>query len=332
MNSNQLKLSSKEECHYETNCKLSKQDAYEIISAMIQQEQHYQCSNYLSHCKTNEIVEIAISNRSKVCNWMFQIVEIVGLDRETAISGMSFLDRYLCSDSPLARKAATLEDMHHYILAAMTCLYITIKMSGELEAHKASGLLEIGESYTSKDIVSFELEVLTSLQWKLNGPSALQYIRYASDLLPKSANSLSATIYEYAKLQTELAVGDYPLIGLNRSTIAMASLLNSVAQVNLPLQKRIVYQKELSNAFGIDVESPLVYAARGRLLDALASHQAAESVIVHEHFVQSGHSKKVQDLSTQDDLTAFTHEESSFESEVWCSNDDSDEEDWFHLQ
>ena len=257
---------------------VDKTDVYEKLSVMLEKEKDYRCHDCLRGCndKPAQDGSISVSSRSQVCEWMFRTVDqIEGSEprSETAAIAMSLLDRYLWR---LRSKGTTLEsegfilNLRCYKLAAVACLCIALKMSG-LRLSKST-LCRLSGCYSVAKPFSVECHILSSLRWRLNGPTALQFVHHFLELLRRASSMSSLSmIYTHSRLQTELAVANYSLVGLDRSTIAIASILNSISQVDVHVHEITQYLAEISCSIGIRVDSPSIYAARGRLLDCLAS-------------------------------------------------------------
>jgi hypothetical protein len=135
--------------------------------------------------------------------------------------------------------------------------------------------------HTAEEITSLEYEILVDLQWKLNGPTPVQFVNYILKLLPESARSAENTLATHSHFQIELSVGDYAYVPhIRQSTIAVASILNSLGSVEqdgpVPLQECIQFVRSISDAFGLDIDSPLVNAVRGRLLESFAKSSGYE--------------------------------------------------------
>jgi len=265
----------------------------ETIWAMLEKEHRYCCLNYikLSNDAGDEgAVARGISARARACRWMFDVVDrLPSLDREVAVVAAGLLDRYLSADSASAsRRAARPDDdgdRSCHALAALTCLYVAVKLSAGrvIEAGAMCGLLDgSGTDRTPEELIRCETRVLSSLGWNLAGPTALQFVGYALELLPPAyqvREELAPALYAHCKLQAESAVEDYAMVGLNRSTIAVAAILNAMDLVrghDLPLRQRIEYANELSSAFFMDLESPMMYEVRARLLHGLQNQARAE--------------------------------------------------------
>ena len=103
------------------------------IRTMRKQEvTHHQCADYMrdsdSYLSTaSQIVDE--ESRIKMCEWCYQVVDFCKFRRETVGIGMSYLDRYISTRQ--GRLALT--DRKFYQLAAMTSLYMAIKIHEPLE-------------------------------------------------------------------------------------------------------------------------------------------------------------------------------------------------------
>ena len=134
--------------------------------------------------------------------------------------------------------------------------------------------------HSAEEITTLEYEILIALQWKVNGPTPVQFVNHILELLPESAQSAADVLYEHSHFQTELAVGDYAFVPyVRQSTVAMASILNSlggVEQDGLPFRECIRFVQLLSQTLGVDLDAPLVNAVRSRLLESFAKSSGYE--------------------------------------------------------
>eukprot|EP00581_Thalassiosira_minuscula_P029902 CAMPEP_0183785120 /NCGR_PEP_ID=MMETSP0739-20130205/66337_1 /TAXON_ID=385413 /ORGANISM="Thalassiosira miniscula, Strain CCMP1093" /LENGTH=323 /DNA_ID=CAMNT_0026029115 /DNA_START=86 /DNA_END=1057 /DNA_ORIENTATION=+ len=247
------------------------------ISAMLRQEEQYLCHDYLGiqsaesqHLSTTHVIDETC--RSKMCEWIYHVIDSTRLQRETASVAMGFLDRYLSSSSERAEGAKL--DRKEYQLAAMTCLYIAVKIREpfEMDAGLMSRLSR--GMHSAEEITTLEYDILIALQWKVNGPTPIQFINHIMELLPDSAKSAAPTLYEHSHFQAELAVGDYAFVPyLRQSTIAVASILNSLSSIERGshhFNECVEFIQDLSSAFDLDIDSPVVNAVRARLLHSFA--------------------------------------------------------------
>ena len=271
---------------------MDEQDVYDCLSAMLRQDEYYLCHDYLCDqqsddpkppsCGAQHVAgergdPIDETCRSKLCEWFFQVVDYVKLQRETVGIALNYLDRFLCSTSQRAQKAKY--DRKEYQLAAMTSLYIAVKIFEPLEMD-ATLVSKLSRGlHSAEEITKLESEMLVALKWRLNGPSPFQFVNYFLELLPASARIVSATLYDFSHFQTELATGDYAFISLRRSVIAIASILNSLEGIppsDFSFSERIKFIEAISNATGFNIFAPVVNAVRARLLESFAKSSGYE--------------------------------------------------------
>ena len=289
---------------------VDKQYIFDCITVMISKEPFYVCQDYIELARVEHLYSRitfvqgkAIDGvldeecRSKMCDWIFHVIDSTTLQRETAIVAINTLDRFLCSSSKRATNARS--DLKEYQLAgesspeqalflvsfsniqpyllhiccscplsAMTCLYIAVKIIEPIEMD-ASIVSQISNGvHSAEEIITLECDILAALQWKMNGPTSFQFINYLLELLPECTKSTTPILSAFSHLQAEHAVKEYAFVALRQSNIAIASILNSLDFITadeFPLQARITYFQAIAYAFDLDICSPAVHAARALL-------------------------------------------------------------------
>jgi Cyclin, N-terminal domain/Cyclin, C-terminal domain len=204
--------------------------------------------------------------RFRMTEWCFQVVDFCKYQRETVEIVMSYFDRFLGTPEG----AATLKDRKMFQLAAMTCLYTAIK-THEPEAMEPQVISGLSRGvYSADDIEAMERQILAAIQWRLNPPTALSFIRLFAALVPDGiwAEDDLEAIVALAKYQTELAVGEYSFVGVNSSTIAFAALSNAL-QVIDDVKLRNDLMKKVSSTANINVDSQELVTTRKRLWTAM---------------------------------------------------------------
>jgi len=209
---------------------------------------------------------VDVSTREKICEWMFYIIDKIGMQRETAIIAMNYLDRFMSTNTPRAKRAR--RNKREYHLVAFSCLYIAVKISEPIMI-SADAISELSNrKYSTEAILSCERRILTSLRWKLNGPTPFQFIDYMLQLLPGNGDALK--LCTNARHQVEVAVHDAACVPLLRSTISISALLNSldrVAEESMSSDDKIKFIRKISDVVGYDVEESLMISAcRNRLI------------------------------------------------------------------
>jgi Cyclin, N-terminal domain/Cyclin, C-terminal domain len=243
---------------------LPRLDASEIadrIKAMKKQEKTtYECTDYLKDNekrlrKSRKAVDEDC--RVKMCEWCYQVVDFCKFRRETVSISMSYLDRYLGTKK--GRHA--LMDRKDYQLAAMTALYMAIKLHEPLEM-ETSLLADLSRGcYNELEITKMEQSILDGLNWRMQGPTALAFVQHFLAFLPEDINPAVATaLMDYSRFQTELASTDYSLVTRPPSRIALAAVLNAVEgmdQSRLSLRQQGSFLRMLEKFSGMlreDVE------------------------------------------------------------------------------
>eukprot|EP00549_Striatella_unipunctata_P001612 CAMPEP_0118706274 /NCGR_PEP_ID=MMETSP0800-20121206/20447_1 /TAXON_ID=210618 ORGANISM="Striatella unipunctata, Strain CCMP2910" /NCGR_SAMPLE_ID=MMETSP0800 /ASSEMBLY_ACC=CAM_ASM_000638 /LENGTH=311 /DNA_ID=CAMNT_0006608751 /DNA_START=38 /DNA_END=973 /DNA_ORIENTATION=+ len=207
-------------------------DSIEVMRA--QEETAYRVKNFLPDFRRTLNEE----SREKMCLWTFQVADFCDLKRSTVGVAMNFLDRFMCTKTGRRQ----IRNKKSYQLAAMTSLYLAIKLFDTIEI-EVEFMAEMSRgAYEADQIVEMEKHILDGLQWRTHGPTALTFVEHFMSLLPCSVDdSVAAAIMEQARYQTELAVCDYDLVQKKPSEIGLAAILNAMESldgVSMPLNTR----------------------------------------------------------------------------------------------
>ena len=166
--------------------------------------------------------------------WMVKVVDFFPtMHRETVAYAMSYLDRFLQTSA--GKTARTVRST--FQLAAIACLYTAVKLH-EHAAVSPKFLEQLSrDEYTEDDLKQMELTILQALKWRLTTPTALGFLRQYMDIIPPvllggteqdGDNHVCQQVFEMAKFQTEVALGDYKYVTVNASTIAYCALWNAL--------------------------------------------------------------------------------------------------------
>eukprot|EP01082_Thalassiosira_pseudonana_P008659 g7799.t1 g7799 contig26:302914-303924(+) len=161
--------------------------------------------------------EISEFWREKICEWCYQVVDHFDFNREIVSVTMSYLDRYLATRSVNRRI---------FQLAAMTCLYLAIKLF-EPGKIRLSALIDLSRGYFLEEhIVAMEDSVLQALGWHVHPPTPFAFVREFMPLVTHTiTNRKRHDISELARFLTELSVCDYWFLARKHSSIALSSIL-----------------------------------------------------------------------------------------------------------
>jgi len=249
--------------------RIGERDVCVRINTMLETENEYLCQDYLGAIGPDEGGSIDEVCRNKMCEWIFHVVDSTKLRRDTAGQAMNILDRFLGTGS--RRAWEVMRSRREFQLCAITTLYIAAKI-GEPYLMDATTMSKLSRGmHTVKEITKMELDILTSLRWRVNCPSPYEIANHVLELLPASAGPAAERIYSHSQFQTELATGDYAFVPLHRSTIAIAAVFNSLGGVDpedFPIRDRTLFVQSIARQFDIDLESPLLAAVRERLLES----------------------------------------------------------------
>jgi hypothetical protein len=192
------------------------------ISVMQKHEraEAYICSDYMA--LTNSMRP---DDRKALCNWAFGTVAACnGASPATAVIAISYFDRFMSSNSNSAEIA--LADIHVGQLAFLACLVIALKVhSGfDVETDFVSNTI-CRDMYRADEINSMEIQVLTSLEWRLNGPTSHDFIDGFLHLARSSIDSIYLdSLTRCSKALAELAVTRYDVALQYPSSIAFTSI------------------------------------------------------------------------------------------------------------
>ena len=160
------------------------QTEIDVFGGMIQQEQKtYRILHQKFSCRpknsTNGIVcnmfqpDEIIDCRFNMVDWCYRMIDFCLLNRETVAIAMNFVDRFVNTD----RGKAYLLNTSLYQLVTVTALYTAIKVH-EIQAIDLQSLSDISDgTYSLKQIEEVERKMIDALQWRMNPPTAMSFVR-----------------------------------------------------------------------------------------------------------------------------------------------------------
>ena len=209
------------------------------IRAMQEQEvsASYRCTDYISLVHN---VEFSCMDRRALCGWGFKIIAVSNakcngnvISRTTAVVAISFFDRFLSSHTPSAMRV--LSDIPSIQLAFVACLVIALKVKDGLNVESEFVSKAICKNtYNAQEINAMEIEVLRSLGWRLNGPSANDFIDYFFEEMPyfDGGGVQKEMAVQFAKALVEQSVMEYTVALRLPSQIAFAAICCAVEYVS----------------------------------------------------------------------------------------------------
>jgi len=215
---------------YDTTMFLDNSQIMDRLNVMkVQEATNYRCADYLSNLPSDP-QHVDAWCRSKMIEWCFQVIDFIDFSRETVVIAVAYLDRFMSSGGPRARQV--LQDRKEFQLATMTAFYVAIKLH-EPKLIDISLLAELSRgSYTEQDFKQMEVDLLSSLSWRLNGPTAMTFLEHYIVLLPLEMHHIPIdAVLEGSRYQIELSLNDYALVGIPPSKVAVAAIVQSIKKV-----------------------------------------------------------------------------------------------------
>jgi len=215
---------------YDTTMFLDNSQIMDRLNVMkVQEATNYRCADYLSNLPSDP-QHVDAWCRSKMIEWCFQVIDFIDFSRETVVIAVAYLDRFMSSGGPRARQV--LQDRKEFQLATMTAFYVAIKLH-EPKLIDISLLAELSRgSYTEQDFKQMEVDLLSSLSWRLNGPTAVTFLEHYIVLLPLEMHHIPIdAVLEGSRYQIELSLNDYALVGIPPSKVAVAAIVQSIKKV-----------------------------------------------------------------------------------------------------
>lgn len=243
----------------------------DTIAAMRHQEVNvYQTRDFLS-LKDCNCLSVDEDCRAKMAAWCYQVVDFCEFNREIVEIAMNFLDRFILTSAG----SSVLHDRALYQLACMTTLYTAIKIN-EPEAISPSVVSELSKGiYTAQEVEVMEFHILNALQWRVNPPTVMSFVRQFLELIPEYAlpEPVRTALYEVVKFQAELAVSDYGLIAVKPSTLAFTSIVNALESMKLDEKLRNNISHLLAHRIGVGQITDSLRQIRSFLLAAVVEKE-----------------------------------------------------------
>lgn len=166
--------------------------------------------------------------------WSYQFVDAFRIQRECVCVAFSYLDRFLSvTENPIVEKV--LNEVDEFQLCVMAALLLGIKMTSRRDTPTTQLLANLTRGrFGAADVSRMEFSMLKVLKWRLAKPTPYSFLEHFLVQLSLQNKLLAPhvkAVLEHAKYQIELTVADYKMITQNPSTIALASLYNSIQSV-----------------------------------------------------------------------------------------------------
>lgn len=200
-----------------------KKQVIETIQAMRSQEKFYHVTDYLSELPKASVDE---NCRMLMSNWTVEIAKTCDYKQETVEIAMNCLDRFMASTVG----KEILLDRNLFQLAVMTALYSSVKIHEQevVDTQLMSALSH--HVHSTHDIEEMERKMLLAINWRMNPPTVMSFVQMILDFIPKNRLNFEdkQILLETTKEQVTAIANEYDFAVFDASSIAFASLLNSI--------------------------------------------------------------------------------------------------------
>ena len=177
--------------------------------------------------KASPTVTIAEA-RAKMCEWNYQVVDHLNLDREVVSVSMSYLDRAVITGNQDTMSTRTFQ------LVTITALYLATKLyEANNVVTRTCDLLSFFAYlcrgvFASGDIIKMELALLESLHWDVHPPTPQAFCLELVRLVPSEVPPVTRhNLLQMAQFLIELSVCDTRFVTKSPSDIALAAMINA---------------------------------------------------------------------------------------------------------
>ena len=162
------------------------------------------------------------------------MIDYFEVDRSIIAIALYYQDRFLGTE----KGKAVQNDRSLFRVVSVTSLYMALKIyepeRWNITAHAFSKLCQ--GTVTAKEINDMETNILFSLDWHVNPPTPMQYVKALLDLIFYSASKRTSSelrehILELVSYQLDTALDDTHMFQVRSSIIGTASLLNALEGV-----------------------------------------------------------------------------------------------------
>lgn len=208
--------------------------------------------------------------REKVTQWCYDVADHLNESREVVYVAMNMLDRYIAVTS-----AEAFSDKVAYELAAITSLFLAIRVSGS-NTLEVPDLLQMSRAGVQvKDIVSTGTAMLEALSWEHKLITPTDFIKAMLSTQASMEHSKAVSILELSSYMVEISVCDQYFVGVQASKVAFASMMNVLKRNELDGVTSSQFLQCIHEATGMSPDSPEIKAIAARM--KAVYHQSEES-------------------------------------------------------
>jgi hypothetical protein len=214
--------------HSIEECVDSEEECVAAVKAVLRQEQSYHVPDYLRQCPSSSELGLPLdaNARSTIVRWCLRVIKICQYKHDIAAIAIDYLDRYVATH----QGQEALLDRRHYQLASLTCVYCAIKLHGDRPPLGPTVIAKLSNGEIShNDVENMELKLLHALEWRMNPPTAMSFVRSHLDLVHEDEVDVFTreAILDLSQLQVNESLLRYDFVSEKRSRLGLAALLNA---------------------------------------------------------------------------------------------------------
>jgi len=261
----------------------------DTIKAMRRQEENgYVVTDYLSRIPAVKALEapVDLTCRQMMAKWCCDITDFCDYSRETAWIALNMLDRFMASRDG----QSILLVRNQFQLAAMAALYTAVKIH-EHEAMDPNLVSTLSQGVHSPEAVEkMEFRMLNAIQWRVNPPTAMSFVRKMLELVPKGLieQNEQKALMEVTQMQLDLASSDYDFCQHHASHVALSAVLNAIETVSDDGMLHADFEETLSKVMEIKLSA--IRDIRVRLYEEI--HGTDDDLVYMQDTYDSAHEGK----------------------------------------
>lgn len=261
----------------------------DTIKAMRRQEENgYVVTDYLSRIPAVKALEapVDLTCRQMMAKWCCDITDFCDYSRETAWIALNMLDRFMASRDG----QSILLVRNQFQLAAMAALYTAVKIH-EHEAMDPNLVSTLSQGVHSPEAVErMEFRMLNAIQWRVNPPTAMSFVRKMLELVPKGLieQNEQKALMEVTQMQLDLASSDYDFCQRHASHVALSAVLNAIESVSDDGMLHADFEETLSKVMEIKLSA--IRDIRVRLYEEI--HGTDDDLVYMQDTYDSAHEGK----------------------------------------
>lgn len=225
--------------------------------------------DYFQNLSTHSSDELPVDAdaRQQIAEWCLRIIEALQCSNDIAEILMSCLDRFVSTENG----KTILLDRCQYQLAALTALYSSVKTHNSTALTPEFVAKLSRDEYTKYDIEAMERRMLGAIQWRVNPPTAMDFVRIYLDMslvwnwLDEYTQNM---ILELVGYQINLSIIDFEISTSKASRIAIASLLNATKSIS-PKETELYESIRDVTLFSCDIDEESLENLRRKLYQGM---------------------------------------------------------------